>query len=218
VKIVNTAVAGIAAIVVVLAVSNQGMVSAKSKNKKATTTRVTTTKPTPAKKSAVSSRPATPTPDFVPSGQWLVGSEITPGTYRTTVRECYFERLASFTGDGIIDNGFTSANGGIVTILSSDKGFQSRCDWITIDKAPIAPKGAPVPTPDFVPSGQWLVGSEITPGTYRTTVRECYFERLASFTGEGIIDNGFTSANGGIITILSSDKAFQSRCDWAVVP
>jgi hypothetical protein len=80
------------------------------------------------------------------------------------------------------------------------------------------PAKAVVARPDgsSIPPGQWLVGPEVTPGTYRTVAADCYYLRLSGFTGGSgsIIDNGFTSTSGGLVTILSTDKAFESRCAW----
>jgi hypothetical protein len=77
------------------------------------------------------------------------------------------------------------------------------------------------PTPTSSQSfaaGQWLVGSQIQPGTYRTSTGGCYWERQKGLGGttSDIIANGSTASNGGYITILLSDKAFSSRCSWTL--
>ncbi len=61
---------------------------------------------------------------------WLVGSQVSPGTYRadSAVAGCYWKRVSNFTGsplaDTIIANEFLSSSGPqIVTIASTDAGF-----------------------------------------------------------------------------------------------
>jgi hypothetical protein len=68
-------------------------------------------------------------------GTFIVGTDIQPGTYKSTLGEsCYWERLSNFGGTlgGIIANNFGGK--AIVTIRSSDKGFHSsRCGtWTKI--------------------------------------------------------------------------------------
>ncbi|MGC5628821.1 hypothetical protein ACPYO6_12070 [Georgenia sp. Z1344] len=72
-------------------------------------------------------------------------------------------------------------------------------------------------------AGTHLVGTDIAPGTYRSTGTGdgCYWERLAGTSGElsDIIANDFTSNPGSIVTIAASDVAFSSnRCgSWEPV-
>jgi hypothetical protein len=59
---------------------------------------------------------------------WIVGAQITPGTYRAenSTPGCYWQRLSSFTGaaDAIIANAFVSSTGPqLVTIATTDVGF-----------------------------------------------------------------------------------------------
>ncbi|MEP7378225.1 MAG: hypothetical protein ABI725_01540 [Chloroflexota bacterium] len=69
-------------------------------------------------------------------GTFIVGTDMLPGTYRSggSGKSCYWTRLRGFTGllSAIIANHF--GNQGIVTIRSTDKGFQShRCgSWTKI--------------------------------------------------------------------------------------
>lgn len=58
---------------------------------------------------------------------YIVGTDITPGTYKNTgVQGCYYARLRNFSGslDAIIANNNVDSTA-IVTIASSDKGFES---------------------------------------------------------------------------------------------
>ena len=83
---------------------------------------------------------------------------------------------------------------------------------------------SPSPTGGVIPGdGIWLVGTEITAGTYRTTVPEdsygCYWARLNDTSGEldGIIVNdNWSSGSTVTVTIDASDAAFESkRCgEW----
>lgn len=80
---------------------------------------------------------ATPTelPGFS-DGTFLVGDDITPGTYRSTgTGLCYWARLSGFQGglSEIIGNGNDSPE--IVSISPSDVGFETRgCGrWLPIE-------------------------------------------------------------------------------------
>jgi len=151
-------------------------------------------------------------------GQWLVGKEIKPGIYRTTAATCYYQRLSGFTGsfDEIISNGNASGGSAVIEILATDKGFDSRCSWSRLDVQALRSQTT---TKSQIPSGQWIVGGEIKPGTYRTTATSCYWERQSSLTGgfDSIISNGNAGANGAIVTIEQSDIAFRSRCAWDAI-
>lgn len=60
-------------------------------------------------------------------GTFIVGTDIRPGTFRSTRGDgCYWERLGGFDGttNDIIANDFRNSPA-TVTILRSDKGFAS---------------------------------------------------------------------------------------------
>jgi hypothetical protein len=65
--------------------------------------------------------------DAFGDGTYIVGTDISPGTFRVTANNgCYWERLRNFTGEfkSIIAN--DNAKGStIVEIASSDAGFSS---------------------------------------------------------------------------------------------
>ena len=151
-------------------------------------------------------------------GQWLVGKEVKPGIYRTTAATCYYQRLSGFTGsfNEIISNGNASGGSAIIEILATDKGFESRCSWNRLDVQALRSQTT---TKTQIPSGQWIVGGEVKPGTYRTTATTCYWERQSSLTGgfDSIISNGNAGANGAIVTIEQTDIAFRSRCAWDAI-
>jgi hypothetical protein len=154
----------------------------------------------------------------IKSGQFLVGSEIKAGFYRTNTSSCYYSRLKGFSSsiDDIIANGSTGANGGVVEILATDKGFSSRCTWYRIDPNVLA---TPTATKSSIAAGMWFIGAEVKPGIYRTTAKSCYYSLLSGFQGgiDDIIVNGSSGDNGGILEIISSDKAISSRCDWTLI-
>ena len=61
-------------------------------------------------------------------GMYFVGTDIKPGTYKSSGQTgCYYARLAGFSGglDDIISNNNTDS-AAIVTIAASDKGFESK--------------------------------------------------------------------------------------------
>jgi hypothetical protein len=157
-------------------------------------------------------------PVDIKSGQYLVGTEIKPGFYRTNTSNCYYSRLSGFSsgiGD-IISNGSTGANGGAIEILATDKGFSSRCTWYRIDPSVLA---TPTATKNTIASGMWFIGAEVKPGIYRTATKGCYYSLLSGFQGEidDIIVNGSSGDNGGILEITATDKAISSRCDWTLI-
>jgi hypothetical protein len=140
-----------------------------------------------------------------------VGKDIQPGTYRTRSGSagCYYERLKSFDGSlsAIIANNNTDAPA-IVTIAATDKGFQTQgCDTWTKDLSQITTSKT------AFDDGMYFVGTDIAPGTYKSTASDnCYWERLSSFGGglSGIIAND-NASTATIVTIKSSDKGFNSE-------
>lgn len=79
-------------------------------------------------------------------------------------------------------------------------------------------KVTPVPKAAIAGDGIWLVGTDVQPGTYRSSSGgDCYWARLSNLSGNGIIANGL-GANQ-IVTISASDKAFETtRCgEWVRV-
>lgn len=143
-------------------------------------------------------------------GTFNVGTDIKAGTYRTRVASpgCHWERLRGFSGtiDDIITNDNTDGPA-VVTIATSDKGFQSSgCGTWTTDLSAIISPGTPIP------DGTYIVGTDLTAGTYRSAASPgCYWGRLSGFggTNEQIIANDNTDA-GAIVTISASDKGFSS--------
>lgn len=163
------------------------------------------------------SEPTTPPAQPDPPGSFrdgslVVGSDVAPGTYRTTEAApgCYWARVSGFSGElgELLANGNESGPA-IVTIGKSDKGFESkRCGlWVpglpAITESPTAPFG----------DGTYVVGTDIAPGTWRAdSPAGCYWARLRGFSGQ--MGDLIANANGkAIVTIAASDKGFKShRC------
>ena len=150
------------------------------------------------------------------AGQWRVGTDIAAGRYFSAARNgCYWERQKGLSGStsDIIANDFLSFNTAqyIVDILSSDLAFQTDAECGTWFNSPRTGAQA------TIPPGIWLVGSQITPGTYRVDARSgCYWERLRNFEGviSSIIDNEFVSSAGQqLVTISSSDVGFNNDAE-----
>jgi hypothetical protein len=89
-----------------------------------------------------------------------------------------------------------------------------------------SPPAAPAPTgprSTIAGTGTFLVGSDVIPGTYRSSgsaSRDCYWERLSGLGGTmgDIIANG-SSSGPLVVTIEPTDKAFtSSHCTpWTMV-
>jgi hypothetical protein len=169
-----------------------------------TPTPTPTPKPTPT---------PTPTVPHFGDGTYQVGKDIKPGTYRTRAGSsgCYYERLSGFGGstDEIIANNLTDAPA-IVTIAPTDKGFTSeRCGTWTQDLSQITQSKT------TFTDGMYIVGTDITPGTYKSTGGDgCYYARLRGFgnTVDDVIINNLIDTPT-IVTISASDKGFEThRC------
>lgn len=187
-------------------------------------TAVKTNQPTPtlpANSAPAAAQPSQPAPTPTPAapkspatnfgdGNYVVGTDIQAGTYRTRVGSpgCYYARLSGFSGSmgEILANNNTDAPA-IITISASDKGFNtSNCGTWTQDLSEITSSQT------SFGDGIFIVGTDMQPGTYRSTGSTgCYYARVSGFSGtNGQIlanDNTDTSA---VVTILASDKGFVS--------
>jgi hypothetical protein len=159
-----------------------------------------------------------PKPKFATfhDGTQRVGTDIQPGTYRTRTGSsgCYFARLKGFGGsiDDILANDNTDAPS-VVTIAATDQGFQSNnCATWTSDLSAITK------TRTTFGDGDYIVGTDIQPGTYRSTGQSgCYWARLKGFghTVGDVLANDNTD-NPAVVTIAATDQGFESaRCgNW----
>jgi hypothetical protein len=155
------------------------------------------------------------------AGMYLVGKDIPAGRYYTVpaVRGgCYWERLSGLGGSlgEIVANDFIGAGFGqaIVDIAASDLAFSTDVDcgtWYTTPR---------LGSQSSIPSGLWLVGAQIAPGTYQTNAKYgCYLERLRNFGGNfsAIIANNFVSTAGNqLVSIAASDVGFSTNGDCGV--
>lgn len=152
-----------------------------------------------------------PSADF-DVGVFLVGTEVAPGLWRSasTTRSCYWERLTGFGGTSAerITNDIGDGPR-IVAIAATDQGFSSSgcAPWHRVT----GPSRSP-PDADFG-EGMFLVGGEVSPGTWRSngTGTSCYWERLRGFSGESAdrIANDFGAAPA-VVVIAPSDAGFVS--------
>jgi len=161
---------------------------------------------------------------FAGDGDFRVGSDIKPGTYRTTGNSdgmCYWERAKDAKGetDSIIANDNVSGTS-YVTVKATDKIFKSNgCkDWEAVDLKAKA-KGTPASTMAG-DGGMFRVGADIAPGTYRSTGNaddSCYWERAkdAEQSLHSIIANNNVTGTA-VVTISASDGYFKTTgCkDW----
>jgi hypothetical protein len=159
---------------------------------------------------------------FFGEGTKRVGVDVSAGTYRTrrdAPELCYWQRQSGFSGgfDDIITNGL-GVHHQVVTIEASDAGFSSRdCGVWTSDLSPLTAS----PTAPFG-SGTWIVGTDISPGTWTAPGGErCYWERLASFRHgiEDILANDVGVRNP-VVTVAASDAGFATNdCGrWTRLP
>jgi hypothetical protein len=159
---------------------------------------------------------------FGGDGNFEVGSDIKPGTYRTTGNTdgmCYWERAKDSSGemDSLLANDNVTGTG-YVTVKATDKLFSSSAcgDWEAVDEKA---KGSPASkmTGD---AGMLRVGVDIAPGTYKSTGNtddSCYWERAkdAGHSLDSIIANNNVTGTA-VVTISASDGYFKtSGCqDW----
>ncbi|MFI6440889.1 hypothetical protein [Streptomyces sp. NPDC050759] len=159
---------------------------------------------------------------FAGDGDFQVGSDIKPGTYRTTGNSdgmCYWERAKDASGemDSLLANDNVTGTD-YVTVKATDKLFKSSdCnDWEAVDEKA---KGSPAARVSG-DGGMFAVGADITPGTYKSTGNtddSCYWERTkdAGHSVESILAND--NVNGtAVVRISASDAYFKTNgCkDW----
>ncbi len=143
-------------------------------------------------------------------GTHRVGLDIRPGTYRTRTGSpgCYFARLKGFGGTvgDVIANENSDAPA-VVTIAAADRGFESDgCGTWTRDLSAITRSRT------AFDDGDYIVGTDIQPGAYRSEGRsDCYYARLRGFghTIQDIVANGNTSASV-VVTVAPGDRGFES--------
>lgn len=159
---------------------------------------------------------------FSGDGDFQVGSDVKPGTYRTTGNSdgmCYWERAKDASGemDSLLANDNVTGTS-YVTVKTTDKLFTSSdCnDWETVDEKA---KGSPAARMSG-DGGMFRVGADIAPGTYKSTGNtddSCYWERTkdAEHGIDSVVAND--NVNGtAVVKIGASDAYFKTTgCkDW----
>lgn len=153
---------------------------------------------------------------FDGDGDFRVGADIKPGTYRTsgnTDGTCYWERAKDASGDtdSLLANDKVSG-ASYVTVKATDKIFKSSgCkDWQAVDAKT---QGSPA-TKMAGDGGMFKVGADIAPGTYRSTGNTddlCYWERTkdAEHGPDSILANDNVTGTA-VVTITAKDAYFKT--------
>jgi hypothetical protein len=215
--------AGVVAVLVVIGAIAAGSTS-DSSNEAASSSPTTepAEEPSPTESAEPTSEPIeapteepSPEPEgpTIEDGTWLVPDEVKPGIYRAAApgTDCYWERVKNFTGglNSIIANG--NAGGGpiVIEIAKSDNGFTSDgCGPWSSELSQASTSRT------SVGDGIWIVGTDMAPGTYRTTVPggNCYWARLRSFDGglNSILANDLPGRGSAIVEIRPTDTGFET--------
>ena len=168
--------------------------------------------------------PIAPRTQFGP-GQYRVPTDIPAGRYYSDpIAGCQFQRLRGFggTSSDVIVGTIVDFDAGqwIVDLLATDAGFQTDANcgfWF------MTPRRGLLTT---ITPGLWIVGAQITPGTYRAadSRQGCFWQRVSNFTGgaDAIIANALANSDGAqLATIASTDAGFSAnqQCGtWTRVP
>lgn len=168
--------------------------------------------------------PLTARTQFGP-GQYRVPADMPVGRYYSDPASgCRFQRVRSFGGtpseaivDVVVD---FDAGQWIVDLLATDAGFttDNNCGfWYPTPRRGLLTSITP---------GNWIVGAQITPGTYRadSAAAGCYWRRLSNFTGalDAIIASSISSSSGAqLVTIATTDAGFSATAEcgtWTRLP
>ena len=150
-------------------------------------------------------------------GQYRLTSDIPVGRYYSDPSNgCHFQRVRGFGGtpaDAISDTIINyDANQWIVDLIATDAGFvtDANCGtWFMTPRRGLLTSITP---------GTWIVGAQITPGTYRAdnSGQGCYWTRLSSFTGafDAVIASAFVVSSGvQLVTIANTDVGFSTSVE-----
>ena len=163
---------------------------------------------------------ATPTPQvgFRP-GTYQVGEDIRPGVYAGRagtglLDSCYWARLKGVSGEfsDLIAND-NAAGQFYVKVLNTDAYFKTDCAVTPLHAWP-RPDG----TMSKIEPGTYLVGRDISPGTYRGeagvgVMDSCYWARLSGVSGEfsDLIAND-NAPGSYFVSVQDSDYALSTSC------
>lgn len=163
---------------------------------------------------------ATPDPNLIQPGTYLVGTDIRPGIYKGQAgydlfASCYWARLRNLSGslDAILAND-NSIGQFYVEIKESDYAFETKCELRFLHYLP----EPPTEFPQRIIPGTYLVGIDIQPGTYKgqagTEITEsCYWARLRNVSGEfGAIIANDNATGQFYVQVLPSDFALVTQC------
>ena len=158
-------------------------------------------------------------------GQYRVGPDIAAGRYYADVANgCHFQRVRAFSGapaDTLVDTVVNfDAGQWIVDLLTTDAGFVTdvNCSfWFTTPRRGLSTSITP---------GMWIVGAQITPGTYRAenALQGCFWQRVSNFTGATtatLANNTSTAAGVQFVTIATTDAGFSTNVEcgtWLPAP
>lgn len=177
---------------------------------------------------ATSNSPASPsalsptTPAGIPGdGTFAVGSDIKPGTYRTsgaegsTIPNCYWERDKDLSGtfDSIITNG-NSTGPAIVQISSTDAAFKtSGCQPWTLVTAAAAPPSLNPATPAMTQPGRDT--SSVVEAYYAAINTQDYAtawnlggSHFVSSYATFVADYANTARDSLVVTSVSGDRVY----------
>ena len=160
--------------------------------------------------------PIAPRTSFGP-GQYRVPTDIAAGRYYSDpANGCHFTRVRSFGGtssENIVDTIINfDAGQWIVDLLPGDGGFvtDANCGfWFTTPRRGLLTSITP---------GMWIVGAQITPGTYRANNSSagCFWQRVSNFTGasDAVIANSLATSSGvQLVTIAATDVGFSATVE-----
>lgn len=164
---------------------------------------------------------ATPDPNLIRPGTYIVGTNIQPGIYRGQAgydlfRSCYWARLKDVSGtlDSILANE-NSIGQFYVEVRSTDYALETRCELRFLSSLP----EPPTEFPQKIMPGTYIVSIDIQPGTYRgqagaEITASCYWARLRDVAGEmGSIIANDNAIGQYYIQVRSSDFALLTQCE-----
>jgi len=164
---------------------------------------------------------ATPDPNLLQPGTYLVGADIRPGIYKGQAgydlfASCYWARLKDLSGtlDAVLanDNGIGQF---YVEVKESDYAFETGCELRFLSSLP----EPPAEFPQRIMPGTYLIGIDIQPGTYRgqagaEITNSCYWARLRNVSGElGAIIANDNAIGQFYVQVQPSDFALTTNCE-----
>ena len=159
-------------------------------------------------------------PTKIEQGTYLIGRDISPGTYAGKAGIdgsdwCSWKRLSGVTGDSDDVIAIEIEQGQFyVEILPTDKYFNVACEITPLADWPI-----PDEHPTKIEQGTYLIGRDISPGTYAGKAGIdgsdwCSWKRLSGVTGDSDDVIAIEIEQGQFyVTIEATDYAFTTACE-----